>query len=919
MLLFISKSELKVHNISTMELPECPVCLQIYSNEKIKEEEDEYRTVVPRVLSCGHSACESCLSRLPQRYSNTIRCPACTQLVHFPPQGPSSLPKNIDLLSFIDQHNKNSNPSSSSSINSHVRKQHDFIPGLLWSDDEELYSNWKDWILPLDLLSIKEENFKMGNEDFLSLSLYQARVSNPLKRWCFNFRADQMVSLLYVVSYSSSLDSSVNDKKIGFCKLGINLSYNARVMESLKRLREEERAELSLILRAAFRQLRVRKVYGLWMNPNDGSVFLVCQHFDNHLTSKLLCVGSGKNWISEDEVNKDETIWNLDMNEETMSRFALVGLDLCEAIIGLHYEGVVCGCLALSCFTYDSFGHICVDPNEVLVMGRRVQKGIAEIVAISSIHGVTSDELLEQTQASFNSSNLVEFKSVQAFVSPEVLLRLCNCKGAIASDFDSLGYSVGYGSDVWSLACILILVLLGDSFAEGLFEVLCHHLPKSNKENCEKFLGLYNDWIERASSNLGSLLSKTYAPLHQILFRCLDFDPRVRPQVIDVLRCIRALIIKPRVDILVNLVDVAGVENETVHCLTLGFLCDSPKEVGRELESQENGYEVCKVDQGGVEFGQVRGGTCERDAVKGMCLGKLKAVNLQCHMDCITGFAVGGGFLFSTSFDKTVNAWSLQSFSHIQTLKGHEHRVMAVVFVDAENPLCISGDSGGGIFVWQVGIPLGQEPLKKWFELKDWRYSGIHALAVSGTEYLYTGSGDKSIKVWSLQDYTLTCTMNGHNSVVSSLAVCDGVLYSGSWDGTVRLWALSNHSPLAVLGDDTPGSLSSVLSLSVVPHMLVAAYESGCAKVWRNDVLSSSIQTDSGANLALVMDGRWLFMGGWNKTVNVQELSGDELCLTVRPIGSIPCDSVVTALSYWEGKLYVGFADSVVKVYYYEP
>ncbi|MCL7029140.1 hypothetical protein MKW94_009954, partial [Papaver nudicaule] len=85
------------------------------------------------------------------------------------------------------------------------------------------------------------------------------------------------------------------------------------------------------------------------------------------------------------------------------------------------------------------------------------------------------------------------------------------------------------------------------------------------------------------------------------------------------------------------------------------------------------------------------------------------------------------------------------------------------------------------------------------------------------------------------------------------------------------------------------------------------------SKVWWNDVLSSSIQTDTGANLALAMDGRWLFMGGWNKIVNVQELSCDELRINVRPIGSIPCDSVVTALSYREGKLYVGFADSIVK------
>lgn len=32
------------------------------------------------------------------------------------------------------------------------------------------------------------------------------------------------------------------------------------------------------------------------------------------------------------------------------------------------------------------------------------------------------------------------------------------------------------------------------------------------------------------------------------------------------------------------------------------------------------------------------------------------------------------------------------------------------------------------------------------------------------------------------------------------------------------------------------------------------------------------------------------------------------------PIGSIPCGSVITALFYWQGKLFVGYADRTVKV-----
>ncbi|KAF5946919.1 hypothetical protein HYC85_017147 [Camellia sinensis] len=82
---------------------------------------------------------------------------------------------------------------------------------------------------------------------------------------------------------------------------------------------------------------------------------------------------------------------------------------------------------------------------------------------------------------------------------------------------------------------------------------------------------------------------------------------------------------------------------------------------------------------------------------------------------------------------------------------GHEHKITAIVFTDEEQPLCISGDGGVGIYIWGITDPFGQEPIKKLFEHKDWRYTGIHALAISGTGYLYTGSGDKSIKAWSLQ------------------------------------------------------------------------------------------------------------------------------------------------------------------------
>lgn len=36
--------------------------------------------------------------------------------------------------------------------------------------------------------------------------------------------------------------------------------------------------------------------------------------------------------------------------------------------------------------------------------------------------------------------------------------------------------------------------------------------------------------------------------------------------------------------------------------------------------------------------------------------------------------------------------------------------------------------------------------------------------------------------------------------------------------------------------------------------------------------------------------------------------------MDVRGVGSIPCNSTITALVYWDGKLFVGQADGIIKV-----
>ncbi|KAK7282692.1 hypothetical protein RIF29_11669 [Crotalaria pallida] len=840
------------------ELPECPVCIETY-NDTVS---------IPRVLSCGHSICEACLISLPQRYPNTIRCPACTQLANYSSQqGPSSLPKNIDLLRISLQH---SPPSSKSNLDRKKQNQPSTIDGRdrFWSD--EFYASWKGWILPHDAVSVETGGFvRFGSLNYYSRVCFGGNDNNNRKSSNSNRNS---VSLVRV----ASLPPIVNDSKFRF-------GYVARIMKGLEGMREVEREGLILVLEASERRLRrMCRVYGLWSEimeeVDDGELYLVCErHRGGSLLDKFSDLRNG--FLGAED-------------KGGVFSFAMIGMGICESVLALHSEGLVAGCLGLSCFSFDELGGVCIDFNEALAIGRKVWSTVMDTVS-----GATSGKQKEEDEASCTDC----LKSSKPFISLEVLFRLLR-KGDITHESGHSSYPIGHGADVWSLACVLLLLLIGDAVPQYTFEM--------NEENGFDHSDDYVCWVDKVKLVLEEKLGPEYLTLRQTLCKCLDINPGNRPDVADVRKCIRDMLVKPQFDFLGNLESAIN-RNSTDHCLVLGelFQPKGSSKDQRECELQE------KEDGGQPDFVEDGEDKSDEDFRAGLSKGMAELKDLRGHLDCISGLAVGGGYLLSSSFDKTVRVWSLQDFSHLHTFRGHENKVMALVCVDEEEPLCISGDSGGGIFVWKITTPFRQEdPLRKWCEQKDWRFSGIHSLTAYRNNCLYSGSGDRTIKAWSLEDGSLICSMNGHSSVVSTLAICDEVLYSGSWDGTVRLWSLNDHSPLTVLGEDVTIEMKSVLAITVDRHLLVAACENGCIKVWRNDVFMNSKILHNGAIFAMNMQGKCLYTGGWDKNVNIQELSGDEFELDVKAFGSIPCSSVVTALLCCQGKLFVGYADKSIKV-----
>ncbi|HIK56035.1 MAG TPA: hypothetical protein IGS37_12830 [Synechococcales cyanobacterium M55_K2018_004] len=69
--------------------------------------------------------------------------------------------------------------------------------------------------------------------------------------------------------------------------------------------------------------------------------------------------------------------------------------------------------------------------------------------------------------------------------------------------------------------------------------------------------------------------------------------------------------------------------------------------------------------------------------------------------------------------------------------------------------------------------------------------SWVRAVAVSADgQIIASGSGDRTVKLWSLATGELLHTLSGHTSWVRAIAFAPGsdTLVSGSWDGTVRVW-----------------------------------------------------------------------------------------------------------------------------------
>ncbi|XP_059649168.1 protein JINGUBANG [Cornus florida] len=179
------------------------------------------------------------------------------------------------------------------------------------------------------------------------------------------------------------------------------------------------------------------------------------------------------------------------------------------------------------------------------------------------------------------------------------------------------------------------------------------------------------------------------------------------------------------------------------------------------------------------------------------CLESIKA-----HDDAINGLVASKGVVYSASADGKIKAWGKEGKgSHCLKgiLEGHKDISLNSVIVSEDGRVVYGGGSDGYLMGW-----LGNEGFDSWKMVCEVRAHEMAVLCVCLMgEFLCSGSADKSIGIWKREvngGLFRVGVIRGHEGPVKCLQASPSsvgggcLLYSGSLDKSLRVWWVPKHS-----------------------------------------------------------------------------------------------------------------------------
>ena len=160
-------------------------------------------------------------------------------------------------------------------------------------------------------------------------------------------------------------------------------------------------------------------------------------------------------------------------------------------------------------------------------------------------------------------------------------------------------------------------------------------------------------------------------------------------------------------------------------------------------------------------------------------------------------FQMDGGRFATAGEDNQIRVYDVATIKEVKAMPGHTARINTLVWAPNDANALYSGSADKTAKMWNIneGKPA-----------RDFPGHGDAVTTVTTTRngvWIATGSADKAIRIFQTGDAKLLATVNGHAGPVTSVGFSENNtrLASGSADNTVRFWDITNPAAPRELQD----------------------------------------------------------------------------------------------------------------------